>query len=39
VIGRPGSDPLTADVMGIITWERVAELLEETIEVFSDARE
>jgi hypothetical protein len=27
------------DVRGIITWERVAELLEETIELFSEARE
>jgi CIC family chloride channel protein len=31
--------PAVADVTGIITWERVAELLEESVELFSEARE
>jgi CIC family chloride channel protein len=39
VLSQPGSPPYAVDVRGIITWERVAELLEETIELFSEARE
>jgi CIC family chloride channel protein len=39
VLRRPGSPPSVGDVAGIISWERVAELLEETVELFSEARD
>ncbi len=39
VLRYPGSPPSVGDVVGIISWERVAELLEETVELFSEARE
>ncbi len=39
VIKKPGSPPYVEDVTGIITWELVAELLEQTVEIFSEARE
>jgi CIC family chloride channel protein len=39
VLRRPGSPPYAVDVTGIITWERVAELLEEAVELFSEGRE
>jgi hypothetical protein len=31
--------PNAIDVTGIVTWERVAELLEEAVELFSEAQE
>jgi chloride channel protein, CIC family len=39
VFRRPGSASSAVDVSGIITWERVAELLEEAVELFSETRE
>jgi chloride channel protein, CIC family len=39
VFRRLASPPFVADVTGIITWERVAGLLEESVELFSEARE
>jgi CIC family chloride channel protein len=39
VLKRAEPRPAAADVTGIVTWERVAELLEETVELFSEARE
>ncbi len=35
----PGDEGSAADVVGIITWERVAQLLEETVELFSEPRQ
>ncbi len=39
VLRYPSSPPSAVDVRGIITWERVAELLEENVDLFSEARE
>ena len=39
VLRQPRSVPSAVDVTGIITWERVAELLEEVVELFSEAPE
>jgi chloride channel protein, CIC family len=39
VVLRHPESTKAIDVTGIITWERVAELLEETVELFSEARE
>ena len=39
VLKRPGSPPSAANVRGIITWEQVANLLEENVELFADSRE
>jgi CIC family chloride channel protein len=39
VLKHPGSPPDAMNVTGIITWERVAELLEETIEIYSETRD
>ena len=39
VFRGPGPQPLIGDITGIISWERVAELLEESVELFSEARE
>ncbi len=40
VVLRQSASPSYADgVTGIITWERVAELLEEAVDLFSDVRE
>lgn len=39
VLRQPGSPPYAVDVTGIITWERIAELLEETVELYSDVHD
>jgi chloride channel protein, CIC family len=39
VVRSPGSPSSSGEARGIITWERVAELLEEAVELFSEARE
>jgi len=36
VLRQPGSTSSAVDVMGIITWYRVAELLEETVDLYSE---
>ncbi|MGE5174202.1 MAG: chloride channel protein [Betaproteobacteria bacterium] len=36
VSSQSGSPPRATDVAGIITWERVAELLEEAVDLFSE---
>ena len=39
VLRQPVTISSTVDIMGIITWDRVAELLEETIELYSESGE
>jgi CIC family chloride channel protein len=39
VLRHPSSPPSATDVRGIITWERIAELLEENVDLFSETRE
>ncbi len=39
VLRQPGSTSSSVNVVGIITWERVAELLEEIVELYSESRE
>jgi chloride channel protein, CIC family len=39
VFRQLASPPSAVDVTGIITWERIAELLEETVELYSDAHQ
>jgi CIC family chloride channel protein len=39
VLSHPVSSPSIVDIMGIITWDRVSELLEETVELYSESQD
>jgi chloride channel protein, CIC family len=39
VLRQPGSTSSAVNIVGIITWDRVAELLEDTVELYSESQE